>query len=113
MFEWISDWLGITNLQSRLKAAEHRHAGLMTRIAELEGIVKARTQVGADFGYNRRNNYIVMVGTINGDRDYVQTFMLPGNTFNELHQHLRHLSRNATIRAVDAPPEFRAVRERF
>lgn len=77
------------------------------RIAELEKMVKDRTNIAVDVGFSGANHVIVIGRYKNAD--YIQTFHMDSNNLACLIDELRDRSRYGHVRRVDAPPEFRAV----
>ena len=81
-----------------------------TRIAELEKVIRDRTDIAVDVGF-RSASYVIVIGRYK-NADYVQTFELDTPDLGSLINHLREQERYGAVRRVDAPPEFRAVFER-
>ena len=79
------------------------------RIAELEKLVRDRTNIAVDVGF-RSMNHVIVVGRYKG-ADYVQTYTLDTPDIAALIDQLRQMERHGAVRRVDAPPPFRAVFE--
>jgi hypothetical protein len=80
------------------------------RIAELEKLVRDRTDIAVDVGFKNESHVIVMGRYKNAD--YVQSYALNTPDFAALIDQLRNMKRHGTVRWTDAPPQFRAVFER-
>lgn len=83
---------------------------LHRRIDELERLVRERTDVVVDAHYHDQS-YIVVMGHYK-NRDYVQTFHVPGGDFEALIDRMKDMTKFGIIRKVDCPPLMRAVFER-
>lgn len=81
-----------------------------TRIAELEKLVRDRTNIAVDVGF-KSASHVIVVGRYK-DADYVQTYALDTPDLAALIDQLRQMERHGVVRRVDAPPQFRAVFER-
>lgn len=81
-----------------------------TRIAELEKLVKDRTNIAVDVGF-RRASHVIVIGRYR-NADYVQTFEMDTPSLGGLIEQLRERERYGSVKRVDAPPQFRAVFER-
>lgn len=80
------------------------------RIAELEKLVKDRTNIAVDVGF-RSASHVIVIGRYR-NADYVQTFEIDAPDLIRLVDQLRELERYGAVKRVDAPPQFRAVFER-
>lgn len=80
------------------------------RIAELEKLVRDRTNIAVDVGF-RSANHVIVVGRYR-NADYIQSFEMREPDMAVLIDRLREQSRYGAVRKVDAPPTFRAVFER-
>jgi len=96
-------WNNLLGFQSQLYML-HR------RVDELERLVRARTDVAVDAHYHD-TSYIVVMGRYK-NRDYVQTFHVPGGDFEALVERLKEMTKFGIVRKVDCPPLMRAVFER-
>ncbi len=77
------------------------------RIAELEKLVRDRTNIAVDVGFKSASHVIVAGRYKNAD--YVPTYALDTQDFAALIDQLRMMERTAVVRRIDAPPQFRAV----
>lgn len=80
------------------------------RIAELEKLVRDRTNIAVDVGF-KSASHVIVVGRYK-NADYVQTYALDTPDLAALIDQLRQMERHGAVRRVDAPPQFRAVFER-
>lgn len=90
----------VSNYDSDLRKAH-------TRIAELETLVRDRTNIAVDVGF-KTASHVIVVGRYK-DADYVQTYCLDTYDLAVLIDQLRQMERHGAVRRVDAPPQFRAV----
>jgi len=81
-----------------------------TRIAELEKLVKDRTNIAVDVGF-RSASHVIVIGRYR-NADYIQTFEMDTPSLDGLIEQLRERERYGSVKRVDAPPLFRAVFER-
>jgi len=81
-----------------------------SRIAELEKLVKDRTNISVDAGF-RSASHVIVIGRYR-NADYVQTFEMDTPSLDALIDQLREHERYGKVVRVDAPPVFRAVFER-
>lgn len=81
-----------------------------TRIAELETLVKDRTNIAVDVGF-KSASHVIVVGRYR-NADYVQTYALDTPDIAGLIDQLRQMERHGQVKRIDAPPMFRAVFER-
>ena len=79
------------------------------RIAELEKLVRDRTNIAVDVGF-RDANHVIVVGRYR-NADYVQTYTLNAPDLSSLIADLRQMEKHGIVRRLDAPPVFRAVFE--
>jgi len=80
------------------------------RIAEIEKLVRERTNIAVDVGF-KSASHVIVVGRYK-NADYVQTYALDTPDLAALIDQLRQMERHGAVRRVDAPPQFRAVFER-
>ena len=80
------------------------------RIAELEKLVRERTNIAVDVGF-KSASHVIVVGRYK-NADYVQTYALDTLDLAALIYQLRQMDRHGAVRRIDAPPQFRAVFER-
>lgn len=80
------------------------------RIAELEKLVRERTNIAVDVGF-KSASHVIVVGRYK-NADYVQTYALDTPDLAALIDQLRQMERHGAVRRVDAPPQFLAVFER-
>lgn len=109
--------IGVANMikwMKKLKAivsgydADLRNAHL--RIAELEKLIRDRTNIAVDVGF-RSASHVIVIGRYRG-ADYIQSFEIREADMAGLIDRLREQARHGTVRRVDAPPAFKAVFER-
>jgi len=80
------------------------------RIAELEKLVRDRTNIAVDVGF-KSASHVIVVGRYK-NADYIQSFEMREPDLAVLIDRLREQSRYGVVRRVDAPPAFTAVFER-
>lgn len=86
-------------------------ARIKTSMATLDRIVRDRTDIAADV-HVRGHNHIIVVGRYK-NRDYVQAFTVLGDDLPHLIETLKQMERHGVVRTLDAPPQFKAVFERY
>ena len=96
-------WTSLLGFQSQVYML-HR------RVDELERLVRERTDMVVDAHFHD-TSYIVVMGRYK-NRDYVQTFYVPGGDFESLVERLKEMTKFGIVRKVDCPPLMRAVFER-
>jgi hypothetical protein len=79
------------------------------RIAELEKLVRDRTNIAVDVGF-KTASHVIVVGRYR-NADYVQTYALNMPDMGPLIAQLRQMERYGEVRRIDAPPVFKAVFE--
>ena len=92
------------------------HAGELRAIRRdmerLEGILRERTEVSADVGFDpRAGNTVILCGRYR-NCDYVEVFTVRNDDFGEFVNHLKTLQRYGSIVRVDAPLGFKGVLKR-
>ncbi|MBK9309165.1 MAG: hypothetical protein IPN12_00190 [Rhodocyclaceae bacterium] len=80
------------------------------RIAELEKLVRDRTNIAIDVEF-KSASHVIVVGRYK-NADYVQTYALDTPDFSALIDRLRDMQRYGQVQRIDAPPIFRAAFER-
>ncbi|KKN66524.1 hypothetical protein LCGC14_0470580 [marine sediment metagenome] len=77
---------------------------LFQKIEDAEQFIRDRTTVDVDVGISPQNHssQIIVVGRYRNN-DYIQTYQMPDHDFTALVEHLRELSKYATIQRIDAP----------
>lgn len=104
MLSWIKKLKRIvTRYDADLQAA---HA----RIAELEKLIRDRTDISVELGFRSATNVIVTGRYKNAD--YVQTFQINERDTGALVDQLREMQRFGVIRKIDCPPPLKAVFKR-
>ena len=93
----------VTNYDTDLRNAN-------VRIAELEKLVKDRTNIAVDAGF-KSASHVIVIGRYR-NADYVQTYELNTPDMKVLIDQLRQMERYGDIIRVDGPPVLRAVFER-
>lgn len=104
MMKWLRKLKAIvTNYEADLRNAR-------ARIAELEKLVKDRTNIAVDVGF-RSASHVIVIGRYR-NVDYVQTFEMDTPSLGSLIEQLRERERYGSVKRVDAPPQIRAVFKR-
>jgi hypothetical protein len=98
-------WL--RKLLAIVRKYDNDYAQLQQRLQSVENLIRERTDIHADIGFNARDNFAIVVGRYK-DRDYIQVHALPSDTFQILVEMLRKEQKHARLRIVDAPPAFSA-----
>jgi len=80
-------------------------------MVELEALVRNRTNIGADVGYFKDANHVIVVGRYK-NADYVQTYSIHTEDMSSMIDTLRQMERHGAVKRLDAPPIFKAVFER-
>jgi hypothetical protein len=81
------------------------------RIAELEKIVRDRTEVAVDVNQRYGASYVIVVGRYRNN-DYIQTYVVPADEFEYLIERLKRESRYGQITKIDAAPGLKEVVQR-
>lgn len=104
MIAWLKKLITVVrNYDHDLKVANDR-------ITELEKLIRLRTDIAVNAGYDGRN-YIVAVGRYR-NHDYVEIFQTHAKELEGLIDHLRAQAKHGIVRTVDAPPPMRAAFDR-
>lgn len=85
---------------------------LRGRMDGLERIVRERTEISADVGFDHRAGNTVIICGRYQNRDYVNVFTVRTDDLAEFINHLKNLQRYGAVRRLDAPIGFRAAIER-
>lgn len=80
------------------------------RIADLERLVRDRTNIAVDVGF-KSASHVIVVGRYK-NADYVQTYTLDTPDLASLIGQLKQMERCGVVRRLDGPPMVRAVFER-
>ena len=80
------------------------------RIAELEKLVRDRTNIAVDVGF-KSASHVIVVGRYK-NTDYVQTYTLDMPDLASLIGQLKQMELCGVVRRLDGPPMLRAVFER-
>lgn len=95
------------------KTYDDDRARLRSEIRAGVDLIQDRTTLHADISPSKHDpSFVILVGRYR-DRDYVQTFSLRSDDFQELAESCRALSREGRWGRIDAPPVFRAVIESY
>jgi hypothetical protein len=104
----------MARLGGMIRAVSSQHhvdvIALNARIDQLDKLVKDRTDIAVDFGYEDPS-CVIVVGRYR-NHDYVQTYRLHDQELGQLIDRLREMEHHGVVRRLDAPPMVRAVFKR-
>ncbi|MBR7777399.1 hypothetical protein [Undibacterium rugosum] len=101
MFTWFKKLRRIVESHDVELCAAH------ARIAQLETVLRERTNIAVDVGF-RDGNHVIVIGRYK-NTDYVQTYSLSDGDISAIIEQLRMMERYGAVKRVDAPPRIRGV----
>lgn len=101
MIKWLKKLRRIVDAYSADQLA------MYSRIAELEALVRERTNIAVDVGF-RECSHVIVIGRYKG-ADYIQSYSLQSSDLNHLVDQLKQMERFGNVRRIDSPPQFRAA----
>ena len=101
----IIDWF--KTLRRIVRSYDNDYWAMRQRIEAVEAMIKDRTDVGVDIGF-QGHTHVTVIGRYKG-ADFIQAYSIGQRDLTELIKILREMEKFGTVRTVDAPPNVKAV----